>query len=127
MNWLLIGLLGYVGIQLLIGLAVSRSIASESDYLVAGRKLGPALVVFSMFATWFGAESCIGAAGAVYQNGLAGAQADPLGYAACLFLLGAVFAVPLWRKKLTTLGDLFAWRFGSRVEKLAVLLQGSHA
>jgi Na+/proline symporter len=121
-NWLLVGLLAYVGLQLAIGLFVSRSIASESDYLVAGRKLGPALVVFSMFATWFGAESCIGAAGAVYEFGLSGATADPFGYAGCLFLLGAVFAVPLWRRKLTTLGDLFAWRFGPRVEKLAVLL-----
>ncbi|MBM4337020.1 MAG: sodium:solute symporter [Deltaproteobacteria bacterium] len=122
MNWLLIGLFGYVGLQLVVGLAVSRKVASESDYLVAGRKLGPALVVFSMFATWFGAESCIGAAGAVYAEGLSGARADPFGYAACLFLIGAVFAAPLWRRKLTTLGDLFAWRFGARVEKLAVLL-----
>lgn len=122
MNWLLVALVGYVGLQLLVGLVVSRKVASEADYLLAGRKLGPAMVVFSMFATWFGAESCIGAAGAVYEHGLAGARADPFGYAGCLFLLGAVFAVPLWRRKLTTLGDLFAWRFGSRVEKLAVLL-----
>ena len=122
MNWLLIALFGYVGLQLVVGLVVSRRVASESDYLLAGRKLGPALVVFSMFATWFGAESCIGAAGAVYEHGLSGARTDPLGYAACLFLLGAVFAVPLWRLKLTTLGDLFAWRFGARVERLAVVL-----
>ncbi len=122
MNWLLAGLLAYVGLQLVVGLLVSRRVASESDYLVAGRKLGPALVTFSMFATWFGAESCIGASGAVYQFGLEGATADPFGYAGCLFLLGAVFAVPLWRRKLTTLADLFAWRFGPGVERLAVLL-----
>ncbi len=122
MNWLLVALFGYVGLQLLVGLAVTSRVKSESDYLLAGRKLGPTLVVFSMFATWFGAESCIGAAGAVYEQGLSGARADPLGYAGCLFLLGAVFAVPLWRLKLTTLGDLFAWRYGPRVERLAVLL-----
>jgi SSS family solute:Na+ symporter len=122
MNWLLVALLAYVGAQLAIGLFVSRRIASESDYLVAGRKLGPWLVTFSMFATWFGAESCIGAAGAVYQFGLDGARADPFGYAGCLFLLGAVFAVPLWRRKLTTLADLFKWRFGTGIERLAVLL-----
>jgi len=122
LNWLLVALFGYVGLQLLVGLAVTGRVKSESDYLLAGRKLGPTLVVFSMFATWFGAESCIGAAGAVYEQGLSGARADPLGYAACLFLLGAVFAVPLWRLELTTLGDLFAWRYGPRVERLAVLL-----
>ncbi len=122
MNWLLVALLAYVALQLLVGLLVSRRVASEADYLIAGRKLGPTLVVFSMFATWFGAENCIGASGAVYAAGLEGATADPFGYAGCLLLLGAVFAVPLWRRKLTTLADLFAWRYGPRVERLAVLL-----
>src|SRR5262245_15666879 len=122
LNWLLFALLAYVGAQLLVGLAVSRKIASESDYLVAGRKLGPTLIVFSMFATWFGAESCIGAAGEVYRHGLSGMRTDPLGYTLCLALLGVVFAVPLWKRRLTTLADLFAQRFSPRVERLAVLL-----
>ncbi|MEZ4331863.1 MAG: sodium:solute symporter family protein [Myxococcota bacterium] len=122
MSWLLVALIAYVGVQLGVGLIVSRRVMTESDYLIAGRRLGPVLVTFSMFATWFGAETCIGAAGAVYAFGLEGATADPFGYAGCLFLLGAVFAVPLWRHRLTTLGDLFAQRFGPRIERLAVLL-----
>jgi Na+/proline symporter len=122
MSWLLAALIAYVGLQLGLGLVVSRRVVTESDYLLAGRRLGPVLVTFSMFATWFGAETCIGAAGAVYALGLDGATADPFGYAGCLLLLGAVFAVPLWRQGLTTLGDLFAVRFGRRVERLAVLL-----
>lgn len=122
MSWLLAAVIAYVGLQLGIGLLVSRRVSTESDYLIAGRRLGPVLVTSSMFATWFGAESCIGAAGAVYAFGLEGATADPFGYAGCLFLLGAVFAVPLWRRGLTTLGDLFAMRFGRGIERLAVLL-----
>ncbi|MBY0401036.1 sodium:solute symporter family protein [Myxococcota bacterium] len=122
MSGLLVALIVYVGLQLAIGLFVSRRVATESDYLIAGRRLGPVLVTFSMFATWFGAETCIGAAGAVYARGFDGATADPFAYAGCLFLLGAVFAVPLWRRGLTTIGDLFAQRFGSGVERLAVLL-----
>lgn len=122
MSGLLAALIAYVGLQLAIGLWVSRRVATEADYLIAGRRLGPALVTSSMFATWFGAESCIGAAGAVYAFGLAGATADPFGYAGCLLLLGAAFAVPLWRRGLTTLGDLFAQRFGRGIERLAVLL-----
>lgn len=122
MSGLSVALIAYVALQLGIGLLVSRRVATESDYLIAGRRLGPLLVSFSMFATWFGAESCIGAAGAVYAHGLAGATADPFAYAGCLFLLGAVFAVPLWRQGLTTIGDLFARRFGPRVERLAVVL-----
>jgi SSS family transporter len=121
-NLVLIGVLGYVVFQFAVGMYVSRRIRTESDYLVAGRSLGYGLAIFTIFATWFGAETTIGAAGAIYSDGLAGGTADPFGYAACLLVMGLVFAIPLWRQKLTTLADLFRIRFSSRVEKLAVVL-----
>lgn len=43
--------------QLLVGLVVSRGIRSESDYLLAGRRLGYALAIFSISARWFGAKT----------------------------------------------------------------------
>jgi SSS family transporter len=89
---------------------------------VAGRSLGYGLATFTIFATWFGAETCIGAAGAIYENGLAGGSSDPFGYGVTLLLMGAVFAVPLWRRKLTTLADLFRLRYSVGVERLAVVL-----
>jgi len=122
MNLVVFGVLGYVVVQLGIGALVSRHIRTEEDYLVAGRKLGYGLATFTIFATWFGAETCIGAAGAIYENGLSGGSADPFGYGICLFLMGFVFAVPLWRRKLTTLADLFRQRFSVGVERVAVLL-----
>jgi SSS family transporter len=112
----------YILAQLAIGVVVSRRIRTESDYLVAGRSFGPVLAAFSVFATWFGAETCIGAAGAVYERGLAGGSADPFGYALCVILAGLIFAVPLWRLRLTTLADVFRLRFDPSVEKLAVIL-----
>jgi Na+/proline symporter len=121
-NLVLLGVLGYVLFQFAVGIYVSRRIRTETDYLVAGRSLGYGLAIFTIFATWFGAETTIGAAGAIYDEGLAGGTADPFGYGACLLLMGLVFAVPLWRRKLTTLGDLFRQRFSGRVEKLAVVL-----
>jgi Na+/proline symporter len=121
-NLVLIGVLAYVVFQFAVGMYVSRRIRTESDYLVAGRSLGYGLAIFTIFATWFGAETTIGAAGAIYDEGLAGGTADPFGYGVCLLVMGAVFAVPLWRRKLTTLADLFRIRFSSRVEKLAVVL-----
>ena len=57
MNTILIGVLGYVVLQLVVGLLVSRRIANEEDYLLAGRRLGSGLATFSFFATWFGAET----------------------------------------------------------------------
>jgi solute:Na+ symporter, SSS family len=111
----------YVVAQLAIGLAASRRIRSEADYLLAGRSLGYGLAIFSMFATWFGAESCIGAAGAAYQHGLRGGRADPFGYTICLALMGLVFAVPLRRTGALTLGEMFRTRFSTVAEKLVVI------
>ncbi|MCS6925295.1 MAG: hypothetical protein NZ578_05270 [Candidatus Binatia bacterium] len=73
----LLGVLGYVLVQLLIGLLVSRRVTTQADYLLAGRSLGPGLATFTLFATWFGAETCIGSAGAIYAEGLSGGSADP--------------------------------------------------
>lgn len=122
MNPILLGVLGYVVAQFVIGVLVSRGIQSEDDYLLGGRRFGYGLATFSFFATWFGAETCVGSAAAVYSRGLSGASADPFGYGACLLFMGLVFAAPLWRRKLTTLADLFRTRYSAGVERLAVLL-----
>jgi len=122
MTLTLAGVLLYVIAQLGIGAWAARRIRTEDDYLVAGRSLGYGLGIFTIFATWFGAETCIGAAGAIYENGISGGSADPFGYAICILLLGLVFAVPLWKRRLTTIADLFRQRYSAGVERLAVLL-----
>ena len=122
MTGLLLGILVYVSVQLIIGWWVSRYIKTEIDYLLAGRQLGYVLGTFTIFATWFGSESVIGASGAIYSGGLAGSTADPFGFGLCLVLMGFIFAVPLWKRKLTTLADLFRERYSSGVEKLAVFM-----
>jgi SSS family solute:Na+ symporter len=122
MNTLLVGIVVYILLQLLVGVYCSRKIASESDYLLAGRSLGVGMGSLSVFATWFGAETCIGAAGSVYENGLSGATVDPFGYTLCLALMGLVFATHLWRRNLTTLADLFVQRYSARIQNFAVLL-----
>src|SRR5688572_10944466 len=122
MQPVLIGIGAYLVVQFAVGMLVSRRIASESDYLLAGRRLGVTLAAFSIFATWFGAETVVGAAGSIYSDGLSGGSADPFGYGLCLVVLGVVIAVPLWRKQYTTFGDLFRERYSLGVERLAVLL-----
>ena len=112
----------YLVAQLAIGVWISRRIASESDYLLAGRSLGPLLLTFSVFATWFGAETIIGSAGTTYGEGVTNASAEPYGYGLCLILLGAVFAVPLWRRGLTTLADLFRQRYSVGAERVAAIV-----
>ena len=122
MQPVLIGIGVYLVVQFAFGMLVSRRIASETDYLLAGRRLGVTLASFSIFATWFGAETVVGAAGSIYSDGLSGGSADPFGYGLCLVVLGVVVAAPLWRRQYTTFGDLFRERYSPGVERLAVLL-----
>ena len=119
---LLIGLVLYVVLQFAIGVWVSRRTATETDYILAGRSLGPTLVAFSVFATWFGAEAIVATTGEVYKSGLGGALVDPFAYAAAVMLSGLVFAAVLWRDGLTTFADLFARRYSPAIEKLVVLV-----
>ena len=60
MNGVLLGVLGYILVQFAIGAWVSRRISTESDYINAGRRIGPVLGAFTVFATWFGAEAIVG-------------------------------------------------------------------
>src|SRR5262249_36494331 len=111
MSWVLLAIVGYVLLQFAIGTWVSRSMASAGDYILAGRSLGPGLVVFSVFATYFGAEAVVASGGAVYERGLAGAFVDPLSYAAAIVLVGLLFARTLWSRGLTTFAELFRQRY----------------
>jgi SSS family solute:Na+ symporter len=121
-NWIFISIIGYILLQLLVCFAVMRRMNDEQDYLLAGRRLGMPMIAMTIFATWFGAEACIGAAGIIYDEGLSGSRADPFGYALCIFFLGLFFARKLWQRKITTLADFYRQRYGPQVEKLGVLL-----
>ena len=122
MNLILLGIIIYIGLQLFLGFYISRFIKSEDDYLLGGRKLGYFLTTFSIFATWFGAESCIGAAGAAYESGIAGVTADPFGYGLVLLLMGFFFAIPLYKMNLTTIADFFSKRYSDITARLIALI-----
>lgn len=122
MNPIVVGVAVYVLLQLGLGLWVARRVHNQEDYLLAGRSLGLALASFTIFATWFGAETCVGAAGQVFAHGLRGGVAEPFGYALCLLVMGAVFAAALWRRGLVTVADLMRRRFGPGAERFTALL-----
>jgi SSS family transporter len=122
MSGILLGVLAYIILQFAVAIWVSRRIRTESDYILGGRQIGLALAAFSVFATWFGAETVLGSAGRVYGDGLSGAQGEPFAYAVSIIIMGLLFAVPLWRRGLTTFGDLFRDRFSPGVERLTVIL-----
>ncbi len=122
MNWELFGISVYVVGMVAMGFYFSKRIKTDDDYFLGGRSLGPVLATFAIFATWFGAETCIGTAGAVYRHGLSSIHADPLGYTICLLVMAFVFAKVLWNKKITTIPDLFRLRYSPNAERLAALI-----
>jgi len=113
--------LGYVILTLVIGFAASRLVRSSKDFIVAGRSLPLSMTSMALFATWFGAETMLGASTRVQQEGLMGAIEDPFGASLCLVLIGAFFARPLYRSGLYTFGDFFRVRYGRTAEMLASL------
>src|SRR5262245_26689860 len=127
MNPLLLAIIAYVLVQFAIGAWVSRRMANERDYILAGRRLGTGLITFSVFATYFGAEAIVASGGSVYERGLSGALVDPFGYALAIIIVGLLFARSLWSRGLTTFADLFRQRYSPGVERLVVivLLPGS--
>lgn len=116
-----IGALIYVAILVGISIFASRSVQNSADFIVAGRRLPLGLCVFTVFATWFGSGTLIGAAGAAYSGGFRGVLANPFGSALCLLLAGVFYARVLRRLKLLTLPDLFRLRFGRWAEIIAAL------
>ncbi len=73
----------------------------------------------SIFATWFAAESLIATSSEVAAQGLAGARAEPLAYAAGLVAVALFFAHRLRSGGFITLADFLRDRFGGATEGLA--------
>jgi len=117
-----LSILGYVLIQILVGVFYSKQVADSDDFIVAGRRVDLKMASLTIFATWFGAEAVVGTAGAVYEHGISGAAADPFGYTIALWVVGLFFAKALRARELLTLVDLFRQEFGPKVERFVTLL-----
>jgi Na+/proline symporter len=115
----------YLALQIALCVWISRKIQTKDDYFLAGRSLTVIPIAVSLFATWFGAESCMGTFGMVYQNGLSASRADPFGYTVCLVLLGILVAPKIWNLGFVTLADFFSVRFGKNVAPLAAVVMAA--
>lgn len=109
----------YMVITVVVGLLASRLVKNSNDYIVAGRRLPLYMSATALFATWFGAETMLGASSRVNSEGLLGTIEDPFGAALCLLLLGLFFARPLYRSGHLTFGDFFRKRYDRKAEILS--------
>lgn len=118
-------LLGFVIVYLILSLALgifaATKVKNSGDYVNAGRHLPISVVIALVFATWFGAETVLGIPGTFVDENLGGTISDPFGAAFCLLFFALLFARPLYRKKLLTIGDFYRNRYGKSVEVAVAL------
>jgi len=113
--------IAYWIISVAIGLWVAMRVHNTADYAAAGHSMPMYVVTATVFATWFGSETVLGIPATFLKEGLHGVVADPFGSSLCLILVGLFFAVPLYRKKLLTIGDFYRIKYGRTVEILVTL------
>ena len=116
---LLAFVLVYLAATLLTGLLASRLVKTTNDFMLAGQRLPFFMATATVFATWFGSETVLGASAQFSEKGLLGVIEDPFGASLCLLLVGLFFARPLYRLRLRTFGDFYRQQFGKRAEALA--------
>lgn len=112
----------YLLITVFVGFYASTRVKNAGDFASGGRSMSFPLVVAMVFATWFGSEAILGIPATFLEEGFAGIVEDPFGSFGCLMLVGLVFARPLYRLNLMTIGDFFRKRFGRQVELLTSLV-----
>ncbi len=102
----------YLLLMIGIGLYASRGSRSLADFVVAGRGLPLWLCSTTIFATWFGSGTMMGAATAAYENDKLLMLSEPFGSAVALLLAGLFFARIIRRTRRMTWPEVIETRFG---------------
>jgi len=99
------------------GLYATRFIGSNTDFLLAGRRLGLALATATLCATHFGGGFVLGSGEWGYTHGMTGiAYAVGVGFS--LILLGFVAARKMRRLAMFTVPDYLELRYNSKLARL---------
>jgi len=117
------GIVVFFIIRLGVGYWASRRVTTTADYIVAGRRLPIWLAAASIMATWFAAETLMGASSTAYQYGLQGVVFDPFGAALCLFISGFFFVRLMRRARYLSIISFFDSRYGKGMGVLGSIAQ----
>jgi len=125
MNVYLIALLLYSILLMAPGVVMRKRVKNSSDFLVAGRSLGPGRLFATFLAANIGAGSTVGATGLGYRLGMSSWWW--VGSAAIgTFLLSQFLGPKLWRiakeHGLSTLQDFLELRYGKAVKAVIAVL-----
>lgn len=111
----------YLMVSVGIGLFAATRVHNSKDYAVAGRSLPFPVVMATVFATWFGAESIFGISATFLNKDLGGVVADPFGSSLCLIIAGVLFSRYLYKLNIITLGDFYRLRYNRSLEVITTL------
>ncbi len=106
-------ILGYLLFFIAVGIYINNRNKSSSDWALGGGTLGVAMLAAGIAGTRIGGAGTYGVAGDVITEGIGHLWYGVNSFFA-LFLVGLFFAIPYRRLKLSTVGEVFDRRFGSR-------------
>jgi SSS family transporter len=110
-------------VRIIIGFWAARKVETNVDYVLAGRRLPLWMAAPSIMATWFAAETLMGASNEAYQYGFQGVVFDPFGATMCLVIAG-IFVVRLARRaQYVTIMDFFQHRYGTAMSVIGTATQ----
>jgi len=101
----------YIVAMIAFGFWGRRRAQSQSDFLVAGRRLGPMLYSGTMAAVVLGGASTIGGVGLGYQYGLSGMWLV-VAIGVGILVLSLAFAGRIQRLRVYTVGQMLELRYG---------------
>src|SRR5690606_13111897 len=102
----------YLAAMLAFGWWGKSRTKNSSDYLVAGRRLGPFLYTGTMAAVVLGGASTVGGVGLGYKWGISGMWLV-VAIGAGVILLSVFFAPTLQKLKVFTVSQMLSLRYGS--------------
>ncbi|MFK7826922.1 MAG: sodium:solute symporter family protein [Oligoflexales bacterium] len=112
----------YLLVTVIIGGFSGKLVKTSNDFMLAGRKLPLILCAPTMFSTWYGSETIIGASGEFLEKGLLGVMEDPFGTALCFILIGLFIARPIYKMNVVTIVDFYRIKFGKKFEFISAIL-----
>jgi SSS family solute:Na+ symporter len=125
MNLHLVILIAYSVVLILFGLWVGRLVRGTSDFFVAGRSLGPGLLLATVMAANIGAGTTVGAASLGYQFGLSAwwwVGSAALGTFFLAFWAGPRIYKIAAARGFYTVGDFLEHRYGTLVRGVMTAL-----
>ena len=125
MNWTLLLLLAYSALLIGLGAYLARRVRSATDFLVAGRRLGPGLIFTTFLAANIGAGSTVNVAARGYTDGWSAWWWVGSAGIGCLILAHTI-GPRIWRiahdRRLHTLGDYLEFRYNRAVRGVVAII-----